>query len=272
MPFIALMPQWDFLDFLAVRRRSFRPSAIRMQAEVTGSDRATAASPACAPQRPKARSRSAPIARRLRRPELDHARRAGLAVEDSARRSTCSGFASAASRREDSAPAGSRRHIVVSSTAATTGSAPIVIPKGGVEDAAGRRSRCSASGGRDHAVLRRRIGEIGTWSDVKLLTVAVDRLLDWSKPGLLCIGDAAHAMSPVGGVGINLAVQDAVAAANELATPLREGRVTRDMLAAIQQRRSLPMRLIQRIQVVVQNMLLAPALASTARPTVPFSG
>ena len=79
-----------------------------------------------------------------------------------------------------------------------------------------------------------RIGEIASWDDVKLLTVSVDRLRQWHKPGLICIGDAAHAMSPVGGVGINLAVQDAVAAANILAMPLKEHRVTSQDLDAVQ--------------------------------------
>ncbi len=88
--------------------------------------------------------------------------------------------------------------------------------------------------------LRDRLDEIGDWDKVKLLTVAVDRLRQWYRPGLLCIGDAAHAMSPIGGVGINLAVQDAVAAANILAEPLRRGAVTPETLHAVQQRREFP--------------------------------
>jgi len=83
-------------------------------------------------------------------------------------------------------------------------------------------------------------------------------------------GDAAHAMSPVGGVGVNLAVQDAVAAANILAEPLRAGAVTTEHLAAVQERRALPMRVIQRVQVIVQNKLLSPALASRERPKPPL--
>jgi 2-polyprenyl-6-methoxyphenol hydroxylase-like FAD-dependent oxidoreductase len=146
-----------------------------------------------------------------------------------------------------------------------------VIPKGGID----RVKEKGLPAFRDSVVemspfLRDRIGEIKTWDDVKLLTVAVDRLREWHKSGLICIGDAAHAMSPVGGVGINLAVQDAVAAANILAAPLRAGRVTRAQLDAVQQRRSLPVRVIQQMQVVVQNRLLAPALASTERPSPPF--
>ncbi len=91
-----------------------------------------------------------------------------------------------------------------------------------------------------------RVAELATWDDVKLLTVAVDRLRHWAKPGLLCIGDAAHAMSPLGGVGINLAIQDAVATANILSGPLREGTLSLAHLEQVQRRRLLPTRVIQR--------------------------
>jgi 2-polyprenyl-6-methoxyphenol hydroxylase-like FAD-dependent oxidoreductase len=107
-----------------------------------------------------------------------------------------------------------------------------------------------------------RVGEIRSWDDVKLLTVQVDRLRQWAQPGLLCIGDAAHAMSPVGGVGINLAIQDAVAAANRLAVPLAERRLALDDLRAVQRRRELPTRIIQRLQVIVQRRVIAPVLAT----------
>src|SRR5205823_9845740 len=91
-----------------------------------------------------------------------------------------------------------------------------------------------------------RVGELKDWDDVKLLTVAVDRLKTWHRPGLLCIGDAAHAMSPIGGVGINLAIQDAVATANLLAAPLQKGTPTSDDLQSVQSRREFPTRLTQR--------------------------
>src|SRR5215510_4343459 len=103
--------------------------------------------------------------------------------------------------------------------------------------------------------LRDRITELESWDQIKLLTVKVDRLRKWYRPGLLCIGDAAHAMSPVGGVGINLAIQDAVAAANILAEPLRKGVVTGDHLARIQRRRSFPTRLTQRMQGIIQKQI-----------------
>ena len=97
--------------------------------------------------------------------------------------------------------------------------------------------------------------ELRNWDDVKLLTVRVDRLRRWYRPGLLCIGDAAHAMSPVGGVGINLAIQDAVAAANVLAAPLREGTVSPADLAKIQRRREFPTRLTQRVQAAIRQQV-----------------
>ena len=105
-----------------------------------------------------------------------------------------------------------------------------------------------------------RFGDVASFDDVKLLSVAVDRLERWHRKGFLAIGDAAHAMSPVGGVGINLAVQDAVASANQLAAPLRERRMAEADLAAIERRRLLPTRLIQSAQVAAQERIIAPAL------------
>jgi 2-polyprenyl-6-methoxyphenol hydroxylase-like FAD-dependent oxidoreductase len=109
-------------------------------------------------------------------------------------------------------------------------------------------------------VLADRVDTLASWDDIKLLSVTVDRLTRWWKPGLLCIGDAAHAMSPVGGVGINLAIQDAVAAANALAEPLRKGRVPDAVLASVERRRWLPTVLIQRMQITLHDHLLGPVL------------
>ena len=105
-----------------------------------------------------------------------------------------------------------------------------------------------------------RVAELNDWSNIKLLSVAVDRLHRWFRPGLLCIGDSAHAMSPIGGVGINLAIQDAVAAANILVEPLLQGRITAEHLSKIQQRRELPTRLTQSFQVQAHNRFLDPLL------------
>jgi 2-polyprenyl-6-methoxyphenol hydroxylase-like FAD-dependent oxidoreductase len=99
--------------------------------------------------------------------------------------------------------------------------------------------------------------------------VLVDRLQQWYMPGLLCIGDAAHAMSPVGGVGINLAIQDAVAAANILSAPLASGRLSDDDLARVQRRRELPTRVIQRVQLAIQDQFLRKALERREEVKVP---
>ena len=117
--------------------------------------------------------------------------------------------------------------------------------------------------------LKERVNEIGSWDDVKLLTVAVDRLPQWYQPGLLCIGDAAHAMSPIGGVGVNLALQDAIAAANILAEPLRRRNVSLDDLRQVQKRRNFPTWATQKIQVAIQNNVIDPMLASGKTPQVP---
>jgi 2-polyprenyl-6-methoxyphenol hydroxylase-like FAD-dependent oxidoreductase len=114
-----------------------------------------------------------------------------------------------------------------------------------------------------------RTGELRDWVAVKLLSVQADRLRRWHRPGLLCIGDAAHAMSPVGGVGINFAIADAVAAANILARPLREGRVRSRDLVAVQLRRELPTRVIQAIQSAAQRRVVSSFLGPEGAPSIP---
>jgi 2-polyprenyl-6-methoxyphenol hydroxylase-like FAD-dependent oxidoreductase len=117
--------------------------------------------------------------------------------------------------------------------------------------------------------LADRVGELRTWDDVKLLTVTVDRLRRWWRPGLICIGDSAHAMSPIGGVGVNLAVQDAIAAANRLAAPLRAGMVGDDDLRAIERRRMFPVRVTQALQLTMQKQIISRALHSASTPKPP---
>ena len=118
--------------------------------------------------------------------------------------------------------------------------------------------------------LGERVEELQSWDDIKLLTVAVDRLKQWFRPGLLCIGDAAHAMSPVGGVGINLAIQDAVATANILGPLLKVGLVRPDQLALVQKRREWPTRLTQSLQVLLQNRMINPILTSKGPVSAPW--
>jgi len=117
--------------------------------------------------------------------------------------------------------------------------------------------------------LGTRADELRTWDDIKLLTVTVDRLTTWYKPGLLCIGDAAHAMSPIGGVGINLAVQDAVATANLLYPAFTRGVPAVADLQAVQRRRTFPMAVIQAGQVFIQNQAITRVFASTGKMKPP---
>jgi len=116
-----------------------------------------------------------------------------------------------------------------------------------------------------------RVHELQDWEPVKLLTVQVDRLRQWYRSGLLCIGDAAHAMSPVGGVGINLAIQDAVATANLLWQPLRDGRVTEADLAKVQARRAWPTQITQRVQLIIQNRVISRVLGRKTPLAPPYA-
>ena len=119
--------------------------------------------------------------------------------------------------------------------------------------------------------LRDRVKQLRDWDDIKLLSVSIDHLRHWSRDGLLCLGDCAHAMSPLGGVGINLAIQDAVAAANLLAQPLLDGSVTPQQLRQVQRRREFPTYMTQRLQVFMQTRFLGPALErKTALPRLPL--
>lgn len=120
-------------------------------------------------------------------------------------------------------------------------------------------------------VLQPGIADVKTWDDIKLLTVAINRLERWTRPGLLCIGDAAHAMSPVGGVGINLAVQDAVAAANILATKLLNGALSEHDLDMVRKRREFPVRMTQQFQVMMQNNVITTALDDSKLFNVPLA-
>jgi 2-polyprenyl-6-methoxyphenol hydroxylase-like FAD-dependent oxidoreductase len=145
-----------------------------------------------------------------------------------------------------------------------------VIRKGGYEEI---QRRGLDAFRRDLAALAPyvgdRVGEITDWNKISLLSVAVDRLRTWCCPGLLCIGDSAHAMSPVGGVGINLAIQDAVATANILAAGLRDGPVSVDALREVQTRREFPTRMTQGLQLFIQNRFISHVLRSNERPPLP---
>ena len=166
----------------------------------------------------------------------------------SARRWTCCGFASPSGAMTASRRSAASRPAWCSScsTAAIIGNAPMSFPKAASTGCAPRASRPFARrSSASISAFADRVDEITSWDDVKLLTVTVDRLKRWYRPGLLCIGDAAHAMSPIGGVGINLAIQDAVAAANILWQPLRQGRCRSRTSPRCKQRREWPTKMMQ---------------------------
>jgi 2-polyprenyl-6-methoxyphenol hydroxylase-like FAD-dependent oxidoreductase len=272
--FIALMPQWDFLNFLAAHGQRYPTFHLHVKAEATDLITANGVVTGVRAKTPDGElTINADLVVGCDGRHSTVRERAGLAVKDIGAPIDVLWFR--ISRRESDGDevfghieAG---QMMVMLNRGDYWQCAYVIPKGGSDKVKGEglakfHERVLALS----PILRDRIDEIRSFDDVKLLTVTIDRLREWHKPGVLCIGDAAHAMSPVGGVGINLAIQDAVAAANILAEPLRNGAVTRENLAAVQRRREFPMQVIQRIQVLIQNNLLSPALTSSERPKPPL--
>jgi 2-polyprenyl-6-methoxyphenol hydroxylase-like FAD-dependent oxidoreductase len=263
--FIALMPQWDFLDFLADEARKYPNFKLIMQANVTD----------LVEERGRiigvlATTREGPLEVRAKltvgcdgRKSTVRAK-AGLEVEDIG--APIDVFWMRVSRRPDDPPSGGRLNAGSFFAMLDRGDyfqLAYVIPK----DTAEKIREQGLPAFREIIAkalpfLAERVDELKTWDDVKLLTVSIDRLRTWYRPGLLCIGDAAHAMSPIGGVGINLAIQDAVAAANILWKPLKDGTLSTFDLAKVQHRRTFPTRVTQRLQVLAQNRIVQPVLSS----------
>jgi 2-polyprenyl-6-methoxyphenol hydroxylase-like FAD-dependent oxidoreductase len=272
--FIAFMPQWDFLNFLAAHGRRYRGFHLMMNTQATDllfeGDAVAGVRATSAGVETEIRA-DLVVAADGRHSTLRE--RAGLAVENLG--APMDVLWMRMSRRSGD-PADAFGHIeagrfFIMLDRDDYWQCAYVIAKGSADTlmkqpiAEFRRIILELS-----PWLGDRVNELESWDDVKLLTVAVDRLEQWYRPGLLCIGDAAHAMSPVGGVGINLAVQDAVAAANILYEPLRNHAVTPDDLRKVEARREWPTRVTQRIQIFIQNRVISPVLASTQRPKPPF--
>jgi 2-polyprenyl-6-methoxyphenol hydroxylase-like FAD-dependent oxidoreductase len=265
--FIALMPQWDFLNFLAERARRYPSFKLLMETEAT--DLILEGSRVVGL---RARTKDGALEARADLVVAADGRgsvlreRAGLSIIDLGAPMDVLWFR--LSRRPgDSAQVMGRfdrGRIFVMINRGDYWQCGFVIAKGRNEEIRRQgleafRTRVAEAGPQ----FKDRVGEITDWEQVKLLTVRVDRLKEWFRPGLLCIGDAAHAMSPVGGVGINLAIQDAVAAANILAAPLKERRLKPEHLHAVQRRREWPTRVTQAMQVAVQKRVIARALDET---------
>jgi 2-polyprenyl-6-methoxyphenol hydroxylase-like FAD-dependent oxidoreductase len=266
-PFIALMPQWDFLNFLAVQGSRFPGFALRMQAEVTGlmqeSERVIGLH-ADTPDGPIEVRAELAIGADGRNSVVRE--KAGLKVKDFGAPMDVLWFRLNRSTEDLVATMGrfDAGRIFIMINRGEYCQCGYVIPKGRFEQMRRQGFETFREEIKRLAPFARKtVQELRTWDDVKLLTVRVDRLLEWYRPGLLCIGDAAHAMSPVGGVGINLAIQDAVAAANVLFKALVEGQVTVSHLRQIQRRRELPTSITQWLQVTVQRRIIARVLNET---------
>ena len=267
-PYIALMPQWDFLDFLARRAARYPTFSIKMGAEVTdiiAEGGRVAGVVAATPHGPLEVRADLVLAADGRHSTVRA--QAGLPVEDFGAPMDVLWFGLP---RQPSDPAESmgrfdRGRILVAIDRAEYWQFGYVIAKGALDDirARGLPEFCSRIAELAPYVADR-VGALDDWEKIKLLTVQVNRLRTWHRPGLLCIGDAAHAMSPVGGVGINLAIQDAVAATNILAAPLAERRVGEGDLARVQERRTWPTRVTQSFQIAVQKRVLTRVLGGTA--------
>jgi len=274
-PFIAMMPQWDFLDFLARHGKAFAGFTLLMRAEA----------------RALVEEGGRVVGVRATVDGNAEEIRADLVVGADGRHSTVRA-ATGLKVLELGAPmdvlwfrlshqpgdpgevmgrfdAGS---ILVMLDRGDYWQCAYVIPKGGADKVRAEGiEKVRATIGRMVPTFAGRLGELEAMDDLKLLTVGVDRLETWWKPGVLCIGDAAHTMSPIGGVGINIAIQDAVAAANLLSAPLREGRLRDSDLAAVQARRLFPARATQAAQVFLQDRIIAPSLARAGGTVkVPF--
>jgi 2-polyprenyl-6-methoxyphenol hydroxylase-like FAD-dependent oxidoreductase len=273
-PYIAFMPQWDFLEFMTRQATRFPSFRLLRDAEVVD----------------LLRKGGAVTGLRYRDASGEHELKAVVTVGADGRTSRTRDAAQLP-RIETSPPIDvfwfrlPRRANEVAAVFGRLGpglllvmldrndywQVAFVIPKGKGDDI---RARGLDEFRRDIVrvapELADRVAGIGSWDDVKLLTVRVDRLTRWHTPGYLAIGDAAHAMSPVGGVGINIAIHDAVVAANVLWQPLSTGHVRDEDLAEVQRRRERAVRVTQAFQTMVQSRVLAPALLSSSAPSIPW--
>jgi 2-polyprenyl-6-methoxyphenol hydroxylase-like FAD-dependent oxidoreductase len=273
-PFIAFMPQWDFLEFVTHHASSFPTFTLLRDAEVT-----------------RLIERDSGIRGVVyRRDGVEHELHAAVTIGADGRTSPTRKAAGLplvetsppidvlwfrVSRKPDEAEAVAGRlgpgRLLVMLNRDTYWQVAFVIARGQADAV---RSRGLDAFRREVVAvapdLDDRVHEIREWDDVKLLTVRVDRLERWHRQGYLAIGDAAHAMSPIGGVGINVAIQDAVVAANALWRPLSNGEVAEEVLASVQRRRERPVRLIQAFQMLVQERFLKPTLESRQTPSIPW--
>lgn len=271
--FMGFMPQWDLLNFLADKGKQFSSLNLMMQTEVTGlikdNDRVAGVT-ATTSQGPLEIRADLVVACDGRSSILRE--KAGLKVLDLGAPIDVLWFRLSKKPGDPEQVLGrlGRGKMIVTLDRGDYWQCAYVIQKGGIERVQANGLNAFKAAVADAAkFLADRVDELKSFEDIKLLTVSLDRLTQWSRPGLLCIGDAAHAMSPVGGVGINLAIQDAVAAANLLAGKLAAGAMRDRDLDAVRRRRLFPVKVIQAGQAFVHNKVLRPTLAGGERALTP---
>jgi len=272
--FLAFMPQWDFLDFLAAHGKRYPAFQLKMETVVTGLIEEGSQIRGL-----RAQSPDGPLEIRANLVVGADGRQsivrqiAGLQVEDLGAPMDVlwMGVSKLPSDPHQVIGRFDRGMIMVMLDRGDYWQCGYVIPKGGFAEIQQKGlDQLRANIAEMAPFLRGRLNELREWSDIKLLTVKVDRLRKWWRPGLLCIGDAAHAMSPIGGVGINLAIQDAVAAANILSGPLRDDCLTSACLERVQKRREFPARLTQSAQVFLQKRVIVRVLGSDEPVSAPW--
>jgi 2-polyprenyl-6-methoxyphenol hydroxylase-like FAD-dependent oxidoreductase len=272
--FLALMPQWDFLNFITEQGRRYATFHLQMQAEVTDLVEVSGTVAGVRARTPNGILEiRAPLTVGADGRHSIIRERAGLEVIDLSAPMDVMWMRISRHPTDPAQTLGhfDRGRILFLINREDYWQCAFVIPKGTADEIRQRGLEAFRQEIVDlEPFLQDRVEELRDWKQISLLTVIVDRLARWFRPGLLCIGDAAHAMSPIGGVGINLAIQDAVAAANILGPKLRQNKLTESDLQAVERRRNFPTRATQRLQILIQNNVIRRVLGRDKTFSLPW--